>query len=425
MRNLIVKLHTLIAKYGLRGLAVKALRTICAELRASLPLSVLLHPAHIGKLIREQLSGDDERVILWRSGFGFHVPLYQRPQQMARALARHGCLMLYEANPLTDHVNSLEPLEKNLLLVNLRSALVRRMLLRELDRVRKPKYLQLYSTDQDCSLHELKTFVRRGWRILYEYVDALRPEISGTARLPKTVADKFLYAMSHPEFTVVVTAEQLRQDVIHRRGRTNLIIAGNGVDYAFFQQWEDYDYEPAFRAILARGKPIVCYYGALAAWIDYELLRMIAASGKYSLVLIGVKYDASYERNMRGVEGVDDLGPRDYRVLKYYAKAADVLILPFLVNEITRATSPVKLFEYMALQKPIVSTDVDECRRYEGVLIGQSHTDFIRQIERALMLRNNKEYLALLDNEARANDWSEKARAVIDGLKKEEKLPGA
>ena len=424
MKDLHAKLHTLIGKYGLRGLIAKVSATLWAELRAGLALPVLLYPARVRQELRQSLAGDYERVILWRSGFGYHVPLYQRPQQMARALARQGCLVLYEAKATADHVDSIMPMEKNLLLVNLRSPLLRRMLLQELDRVGKAKYLQLYSTDRDCSLHELQSFVRRGWRILFEYVDALSPEISGTSRLPKPVADKFLFAMTHPEVTVVTTAERLRRDVLRRRGAANLICAGNGVDYAFFQQWEDYDFEPAFRAILARGKPIVCYYGALASWIDYELLRMIAAAGKYILVLIGVRYDASYEQNMRGIEGVDELGPRDYRVLKYYAKAADVLILPFLINEVTRATSPVKLFEYMALHKPIVSTDVDECRRCKSVLIAKSRADFLRQLDHALALRSDEAYLALLDAEARANDWSEKARAVVQGLKKQEKLPG-
>ena len=421
MRN---KLHALIGKYGLVGLMAKTLRMMVSHLRAYLALFVLLHPYQIRKQIRQALSGDYGRVILWRSDFGFHVPLYQRPQHMARALARQGCLMLYEANPLTDRVSSLEALGKNLLLVNLRSPVFRRMLMSELDRVKKPKYLQLYSTDRDCSLREMKDYLRRGWRVLFEYVDALSPEISGSARLPKAVADKFLYAMTHPEVTVVATAECLRRDVIQRRGARNLIVAGNGVDVDFFQHWDHYDFEPEFRAILARGKPIVCYYGALASWIDYELLQMIAGSGKYSLVLIGVKYDASYDQNMRGAKSVDFLGPRDYRVLKYYAKAADVLILPFLINEITRATSPVKLFEYMALQKPIVSTDIDECRRYKSVLIGSSHQEFMRQLDRAMELRRDENYLALLDSEARANDWSEKARAVVQGLKKQEKLPG-
>ena len=39
-------------------------------------------------------------------------------------------------------------------------------------------------------------------------------------------------------------------------------------------------------------------------------------------------------------------------------------------------------------------------------------------------LQSDEAYLALLDAEARANDWSEKARAVVQGLKKQEKLPG-
>ena len=179
-----------------------------------------------------------------------------------------------------------------------------------------------------------------------------------------------------------------------------------------------------FREILARGRPVLCYYGALAEWIDYELLRQLAASGRYSLVLIGVKYDASFDRELHGVEGLDYLGPRDYPVLKYYAKAADVLILPFQVNEVTRATSPVKLFEYMALRKPIVSTDIDECRACRSVLIGQTRTDFLRKLEQALTLRGDESYLSLLDAEARANDWSEKAGEVVKGLKKQEKLPG-
>ena len=375
--------------------------------------------------MRRTLARDYDRVVLWRSGFGFQAPLYQRPQQMALALSRQRCLMLYEANPLTDRVRALRPVNKYLLLVNLRSPLLRRMLRQELARIHKPKYLQLYSTNREVSLRELNAFVRHGWRILYEYVDALDPAISGTARLPKAAAELFQYAMTHPAVTVVATAEKLRRDVIRWRGANNLIAASNGVDYAFFRQWETYDFEPAFREIIDRGRPIVCYYGALAAWIDYGLLRALAAEGRYSLVLIGVKYDASYDREMKGAEGVDFLGSRDYRVLKYYAKAADVLILPFLVNEVTRAANPVKLFEYMALQKPIVSTDLDECRHCQGVLIGHTHGEFLYQVEQALSLRGDETYLAMLDAQARDNDWSGKAEAVVKGLREQESRPGA
>ncbi len=61
----------------------------------------------------------------------------------------------------------------------------------------------------------------------------------------------------------------------------------------------------------------------------------------------------------------------------------DVMIIPFVLNEITSSTSPVKLFEYMAMKKPIVTTDMLECRKYKSVLIGKNYEDFIKKIRRS------------------------------------------
>ena len=166
---------------------------------------------------------------------------------------------------------------------------------------------------------------------------------------------------------------------------------------------------------MERGKPIVCYYGALAKWFDYELVKKIAATGKYSVVLFGIKYDESFDENLpEPVEDLYFLGPRDYHVLKYYARASDVLTIPFKISDITRSTNPVKVFEYMALHKPIVTTDMNECHKYDSILIGKSHEDFLAKLEQAMTLREDPAYLALLDREARENDWSYKARAIVD-----------
>ena len=123
---------------------------------------------------------------------------------------------------------------------------------------------------------------------------------------------------------------------------------------------------------------------------------------------------------MHGEPDIYFMGPRDYRVLKNYANRADVLVIPFLINDITKSTSPVKIFEYMALHKPIVTTDMLECRKYSSVLIGVDHDDFLRQLEHALELREDAAYLALLDRQARENEWSEKTKAILDMLRAEE-----
>jgi glycosyltransferase involved in cell wall biosynthesis len=123
---------------------------------------------------------------------------------------------------------------------------------------------------------------------------------------------------------------------------------------------------------------------------------------------------------MGEVENVYFMGPRDYKILKNYASLCDILTIPFLLNDITKSTSPVKIFEYMALQKPIVTTNLNECHKYKSVLIAKSHNEFLKKLEEVEHKKDSKEYLQLLDKEAKDNYWSKKAKIIIELIKKDE-----
>lgn len=421
MREKLSKLVNVYKKYGILGFVKKVLSYISANWLSRYNPMPLLRRNSLRRSIREMLSGEYDRIILWRSGFGYNVPLFQRPQHIARSLAKQGCLVLYEVTTMTDDVKTITKHEDNLYLVNLSNVFFRNLLMEELDKVTKPKYLQLYSTDWSLSMADVQSYLDRGFRFIYEYIDHISPALSGTSMLPKAISDKYDYAMTHQDTFVVVTADLLREDVIQRRGTTNMAFSTNGVDYAHFQSYEDgFVFDADFQKVLRIGKPLVCYYGALAKWFDYELVRKIAATDKYSVVLFGMKYDESFDEQLKGVKNVYFLGPRNYDVLKYYARACDVLTIPFLVNDITRATSPVKVFEYMAMHKPVVTTDMNECRKYGSVLIGKTHAEFIALLDKAMTMKNDPAYLALLDKDARDNDWSMKARAMIEMLEQAE-----
>lgn len=416
-REKISKLENVYKKYGLVGFVKKVVSYISANYLSRISFDVLFRKTYHRQQIRQLLNGDYDRVIIWRSSFGYNVPLFQRPQHIARNLAKKGCLVLYEVTTMTDAVKTMVEFEPNLCLVNFNNRMFAKLLMDELETVQKPKYLQLYSTDWTLSMEDVQWYLDRGYGFIYEYIDHISSELSGTSMLPKAISDKYDYAMTHEDTYVVVTADLLAQDVLEKRGSRNLAFSSNGVDYAFFRQYEDYTFEPEFQKILDVGKPIVCYYGALAKWFDYELVKKIAATDKYSVVLFGVKYDESFDEKLKGTKNVHFMGPRDYSVLKYYAQACDILTIPFLVNDITRATSPVKIFEYMAMHKPIVTTDMNECRKYDSVLIGKNHEEFLELLDKALALRDNADYIAQLDKDARANDWSMKAQSIIDILK--------
>lgn len=423
MKEKISKLINVYKKYGFIGFNKKLYAYIKANYMDKISFKVMFHKRKYHEEIRNILTKEKyDRIILWRSSFGYHVELFQRPQHIANNLSQNKCLVLYEVTTMTDKVKTIKKHSNNLYLMNFNNKALNKILMQELKQIKKPKYIQLYSTDWKLSVENIENYINSGYKFIYEYIDHLSPELAGTKNIPQNIIDKYEYVMKNKNVYVIVTAELLKKDVEKQRGLKNMAFSSNGVDYDFFKHYDkDYQFEPEFQRILDQKKPIMMYYGALAKWFDYELIKKIAKLNKYSIILFGIKYDESFDESKIGDEkNVYFLGSRDYHVLKYYAKEADILTIPFVINDITKATSPVKIFEYMALHKPIVTTDLNECRQYKSVLIGKNHKDFIEKLEKAQNLKTNKDYIKLLDQEAQENDWAKKAEVIIDLIKKDE-----
>ncbi len=424
MNEKLSKLINVYKKYGFIMFWKKLYAYIKANYLDKWSLAVFCNPTAYRKKIQRILNDPRyNRVVLWRSSFGYHVPLFQRPQHIANNLAKSRCLVLYEVTSMTDQIKTLRKHSDNLYLINYNNVLLNKILMEELAELDKPKYIQLYSTDWKLSVQDIKTYMDNGFGFIYEYIDDISPELAGTKEVPQNILDKYDYIMNNQDVYVVVTADLLYEDVVRHRGTKNLTVSSNGVDYSFFESFDKrYEFEPEFEEVFKAGKPVIGYYGALAKWFDYDLLKKIAATDKYSIVLFGIKYDESFDENLTGEEkNIYFFGPRDYMILKNYARRCDVLTIPFKINNITRATNPVKIFEYMALHKPIVTTDMNECRKFESVLIGKDHEDFLEKLDLALKKAKDPAYIELLDREARENDWSKKARAIIDLIAKDEK----
>ena len=148
-------------------------------------------------------------------------------------------------------------------------------------------------------------------------------------------------------------------------------------------------------------KPIIGYYGALAKWFDYKLVEYLAKNRKdYQIVLFGAKYDDSFdESNLSKYDNIHFLGKINYNVLPNYAQHFTLCTIPFLVNDITNATSPLKLFEYMSLKKPIVTSAMYECKKFKSVMIANNKEEFINLIDKAINMntKNSKEYFKILE----------------------------
>lgn len=422
MKEKISKLVNVYKKYGFIGFIKKLYAYVVANYLDKISFKVIFNKRKYKNIVKDILNDNKyERIIIWRSSFGYNVPLFQRPQHIANNLTKNNCLVFYEVTTMTDKVKTIKKHSDNLYLINFNNIALNKLLMKELEKISKPKYIQLYSTDWKLTVENIENYIKSGFKFIYEYIDHLSPELAGTKDLPQNIIDKYEYAMNNKDVYVVVTADELKKDVVSKRGDINLIESNNGVDYKFFQSIDKkYKLEEEYLNIINNGKINICYYGALAKWFDYNLIKKVAKTNKYNIILFGIKYDESYDININKEENIYFMGPRDYKMLKNYASLCDVLIIPFVLNDITKSTSPVKIFEYMALHKPIVTTDMLECRKYESVYIGKNQKDFLEKLEEAYKNKNNKKYIKLLDKEAQENDWMYKAKAIIDKIKEDE-----
>lgn len=122
------------------------------------------------------------------------------------------------------------------------------------------------------------------------------------------------------------------------------------------------------------------YIGTIADWFDYGLIEKSAQSQtKLQYHLIGPIDTLNQVKSNRIVyEGVVE-----HTCLKAYVKDYDCMIMPFIVNEIVKAVDPVKLYEYIAFGKCIVSVYYEELEYFKDYVYFYS---------------TEEEYNALLDN---------------------------
>jgi glycosyltransferase involved in cell wall biosynthesis len=111
------------------------------------------------------------------------------------------------------------------------------------------------------------------------------------------------------------------------------------------------------------------------------------------------------------------LGRKEVNNLPEYLKTMDVVLIPFLLEGYVLTAYPLKLHEYLAAGRAIVSTALPELRAYGHVVrIAETHAEFISQIGEALQ-DNTPEVIAARVAVARENTWDKRVADMEDILR--------
>ncbi|MFH1755668.1 MAG: glycosyltransferase [Candidatus Latescibacterota bacterium] len=175
------------------------------------------------------------------------------------------------------------------------------------------------------------------------------------------------------------------EELLERKSKLNknTYLSPHGVDTAHFNKALNNDtIIPG--DIAGIGKPVIGFVGLIEKWVDLNLIEYLARKRPaLSFVLIG-RVVQNITR-FRTLDNVHFLGQREYAAVPSYIKYFDACLIPFELNDVIISSNPLKLKEYLAAGKPVVSVAIREVEKYGDVAyISNNYDEFLRCIDRAL-----------------------------------------
>lgn len=335
--------------------------------------------------------------VVFLPSIGWNIHLFQRPHHLAREFARQGYVSIFDSSNSQDDVRGFKEIEPNLYLYHGPQEI--------LGQIPRPILWAFpYNFDR-------KDSYAVNARTVYDWIDDLEVFPYDRAFLERN------HRRALKEAQIVTSvARRLHERAL--QSRSDAVYLPNAVEYERFAVEASPPPDAELDGLLKEGKPIAGYYGALANWFDYKLLDEAAAlRPDWNFVLIGQMLDQSLNDepllNRRNVRWV---GPRDYKTLPGYLSLFDVAMIPFAINNITLSTSPLKLYEYLAGGKPVITTPMPECEAISEVLIVRDAEGLAAALDTARAKGADAGFRARVRAIARENSWARRVEQIVGSL---------
>lgn len=317
--------------------------------------------------------------------------LVQRPQQLMQAFASLGARVLY-MNPGTraPHKRGVTRISDNLWVLNKVDPKV----------YLKQRPIFYFSSPAHVDL------IRRynPALVVFDYLDEPVEEFGSLApylRRALTSAD-----------LVVTASERLYRDSL--TVNPNTILVPNGCDFDHFARAQHRNL-PVPDDVRDLRPPIVGYHGAIATWLNFDLIVRVADSLPHGhVVMVGPLYNLTSVPRRPNLHW---LGYKRFELLPNYTQLFDAAIIPFRVSQMTEAVNPIKMWEYMAAGTPVVTTALPEARGIPEIYYSENDDQFIAHIRQALN-EDPHQFRQSRISLAQRNTWLARAQQILQAIER-------
>ena len=165
------------------------------------------------------------------------------------------------------------------------------------------------------------------------------------------------------------------------------------------------------------GRTVLGYVGTISSWIDFDaLVKVVDAFSSVEIHLLGPIENLGmpfpqYER-------IIYMGSVRHSDIQSYIVNFDALIMPFQVTDLIQSVDPVKLYEYVFFNKPIVSVSYPEIERFSDFVdFYANHEELISIIDRYVNEGfKNKYSVQMRDEFVIKNTWAQRVVCIEEKL---------
>ncbi|QCU89545.1 glycosyltransferase family 1 protein [Thiomicrorhabdus sediminis] len=157
---------------------------------------------------------------------------------------------------------------------------------------------------------------------------------------------------------IFVSSGYLKNVLIERYGHHDYHVLNNGVKSGFNNEVEIDIYD---KYSINRNAKVVTYVGTISEWFDFDLiLNSLKCDSTICYLLVGPS-----DVDIPSHPNILHVGPVSHNKVFPIMSASDALIMPFKLNQLIRSVDPVKVYEYIKVNKPTVVIDYDEVKKFD------------------------------------------------------------
>lgn len=263
----------------------------------------------------------------------------------------------------------------------------------------------------ECPAAALVPFVtcakEKGAKVVYENIDNWETSLGDASYANKQELKAILEQCDLLVGTARLLVQQLQGYCDELGLEKEILYLANAVDEELFAAAKQYDLPEDMQL----GSKNLLYYGSMwGEWFDWDLVYGVAERDPTIVVnLIGA--NPSREVMDKAPENVHFLGLKRQPELPAYLKYSDFAMIPFKRGAIGDYVSPLKMFEYIAMGKNVLCTDLPDVAGYPNLYSGNTLQEWAQAVETA-----GEPDLAAAEAFTAANTWDSRIQNMLDVL---------